>query len=49
MGAKLQKITLSVKFFPKKFAGFKKTPYLCTRKSEMTSLAKQNNCKGKSH
>ena len=24
-------------FFPKKFAGIKKTHYLCTRKSEMTS------------
>ena len=27
-------------FFPKKFAGFKKTPYLCTRKSEMTRPGK---------
>jgi hypothetical protein len=35
MGAKLQKNTHSVNFFAKKFAGFKKTPYLCTRKSEM--------------
>ena len=35
MGAKLQKITLSMNFFPEKFAGTKKMPYLCTRKSEM--------------
>jgi len=34
--AKLQKITLSMIFFSKKFAGTKKMPYLCNRKSEMT-------------
>ena len=34
MGAKLQKNTHSVNFFVKKFAGFKKTPYLCTRVSK---------------
>jgi hypothetical protein len=35
-GAKLQKNTVKAIFFPKKFARFKKKPYLCTRKSEMT-------------
>ncbi len=37
MAAKLQKNSVSMKFFPKKFARFKNLPYLCTRKSEMTS------------
>ena len=31
-----KKITIFFNFFPKKFAQFKKTYYLCTRKSEMT-------------
>jgi len=29
--SKLQKNTVSMKFFPKKFAQFRKTYYLCTR------------------
>jgi len=29
---------LFLNFFPKKFAQFKKTHYLCTRKSEMTRI-----------
>ena len=39
--AKLQKNTLSIKFFPKKFAQFRKTYYLCTRKSEMMRILLQ--------
>ena len=31
MPAKLQKNSVFMKFFPKKFASFKKFPYLCTR------------------
>ena len=30
-----------MKFFLKKFAGFEKTYYLCTRKSEMTRILLQ--------
>ncbi len=31
LAAKLQKNTLIMNFFRKKFAQFRKTPYLCTR------------------
>jgi len=34
VAAKLQKNTFLMKFFRKKFARFKKSPYLCTRKQQ---------------
>jgi hypothetical protein len=36
LGEFLQKNHFLLHFFAKKFAGFGKTAYLCTRKSEMT-------------